>query len=331
MTMMMMMTTTTTTTDKSRTRLLRHPLLHFLLLGGLLFAADALQLGGLGQDERTPLEMPARRLAALIDDWTLTVGRPPTQRELEALAMRALDEELLYREALRLGLDRGDQVIRARLIRNMRFLEGKRKAGEEELLKRAFELGLQRSDQVVRRYLVEQMKLVARSQDQPQFFQESELLEYLALHRERFKQAARVRLSHVFFDDRGDCDRVQARSRAVLDLLRRGQVSADQATRQGDPFPAGHHGPARTRREWEKTFGPEFAGRVMGLEEGRWHGPVSSVHGCHLVRIHERSDARDASLEEVRQQVLQGLGQRRRQERLQEFLEELRSRYALRM
>jgi len=93
---------------------LREPLLHFAILGGVLFAADYV-LVGRNADSRTividsSVDAEARRVFAEAR------GRQPKADELYALRRVWLDNEVLYREGLALKLDKGDTAIRERVI-----------------------------------------------------------------------------------------------------------------------------------------------------------------------------------------------------------------------
>jgi parvulin-like peptidyl-prolyl cis-trans isomerase-like protein len=104
-------------------RLLQEPLLHFLALGGLLFAAHA----ALGPGEETATSLPTIRITAaetewLREMWTRQWRRPPTDVELRVLVADRLKEEVLAREARALELDVGDTVVRRRLAQKMAFL-----------------------------------------------------------------------------------------------------------------------------------------------------------------------------------------------------------------
>jgi len=93
---------------------LREPLLHFLLLGGFLFAADNFFLGG-ADDPRTIVVDAAvdQRARQIFKDAR---GHEPNDEELYALRRIWLDNEVLYREGMALGVDKGDDVIRERVI-----------------------------------------------------------------------------------------------------------------------------------------------------------------------------------------------------------------------
>ncbi len=92
----------------------REPLLHFLLLGGLLFAADHV-LVSRADDPRTIVVGPEVDAEAR-QTFKGARGREPNAQELEALRRVWLDNEVLYREGLALQVDKGDTAIRERVI-----------------------------------------------------------------------------------------------------------------------------------------------------------------------------------------------------------------------
>lgn len=98
----------------SRSHWLRDPLLHFLVAGAALFALDA-ALSANRVDENT-IVLSRAEDAKIHEAFAEARGRQPDATELEALRRRWFDNELLYREGLSLGLDRGDSAIRERVI-----------------------------------------------------------------------------------------------------------------------------------------------------------------------------------------------------------------------
>jgi hypothetical protein len=102
-------------------RLLREPLLHFLLLGGLLFAIFG-HGGAGGGAAGTQIVVTAADIARLSEQFARTWHRPPAADELQAQIDDYIREEVLYRTALTLGLDRDDTIIRRRLRQKMDFL-----------------------------------------------------------------------------------------------------------------------------------------------------------------------------------------------------------------
>ena len=102
-------------------RILREPLLHFLLLGILLFFAYG-WLGGKAPPPPDEIVIDAGRVETLSNQFERTWQRPPTAREQQGLIDSWLREEIFYREGLALGLDRGDPVVRRRIAQKMDFI-----------------------------------------------------------------------------------------------------------------------------------------------------------------------------------------------------------------
>jgi hypothetical protein len=92
----------------------REPLLHFLILGGLLFALDSLIVAR--TDDPTTIVVGSDVDNEAKQVFESSRGRLPNAEELRALRQVWLDNEVLYREGLALGLDKGDTAIRERVI-----------------------------------------------------------------------------------------------------------------------------------------------------------------------------------------------------------------------
>src|SRR2546426_9001950 len=175
-------------------RVLRAPLLHFLVIGAALLALRAWWEPA--AEPRPRIVIDAADVARLRETWTEEHDAPPSGAAEEALVRDAIDEEVLYREALARGFDRRDAAVRERLVRLGGFV-GEEAGGSRDVLEReARRLGLERSDLVVRRHLVEMMQLAAGwlgPDDRPS---EADLETDLARHAEELAQPARTRLGH---------------------------------------------------------------------------------------------------------------------------------------
>ncbi len=150
-------------------RLVREPLVQFALGGALIFALYGL-VGP--RQPRGPIVVGADTQTALARRFERDHGRAPSAEELEGLVQSFVDEELLVREALALGLDRGDPIVRRRLIQKLRFLH-------EDLA------------------VIEEPDEVA-------------LQAHLEAHPERYSRGVRVDLEHVFVAKRGEVGRARA-------------------------------------------------------------------------------------------------------------------------
>ena len=164
-------------------RVLREPLVHFLLGGAALFLLYGAVTGDRGaRSDR--IVIGEERVASLAATFQRTWLRPPTPAELDRLVQDFVDEEILYREALELGLDRDDLVVRRRLRQKMEFLHldlVETPAGTDE-----------------------------------------ELAVFLSANADRFREPARLDFRQVFVNpEEGDGD-VQQRAEQLLRRLRAG-------------------------------------------------------------------------------------------------------------
>ena len=296
------------------------PLFHFVLIGSVLFIGSSL----LASADRPVIELGATRFEQLERGFVAALQREPRPNELAALRRAAVDEELLFREALSRGLDRVDPVVRSRLVRNMRFAGlGDQAEGDVALFGQALELGLQRSDPIVRRRLVHHLKReILESVEVPSF---DEIRAHYVAHGNDLFAPAQVRFTHLFFSRDGP-----SAARELLTRLRTDSVAPDVAAGESDPFALGLVLPLQTLPQIARSFGAGFATTLQKLEPRVWAGPLESAFGTHLVWISERRPARRLSLGEVAKQLEEQLYEERRRATLRAALEHLRDQYTIR-
>jgi len=257
-------------------KVLREPLVHFLVIGVAVFAFYSLVLP---EDEAAPprgrIVVSAGRVAQLREVFARTWQRPPTPEELRGLVDGFVQEEVYYREALKLGLDRDDTVIRRRMQQKMEFLI------------EPAEAALQASD--------------------------AELEAFLAAHREDFRIAPRIAFRQVFFSPEKREPPAVQRAAATLDELSR--AGPGVALREhGDPTLLPAEMPLTSALVIARSFGEGFAAQLGDLPEGAWRGPVASPFGLHVVLVTTRIAGYDPPLAEVRAAVLAEWQHRRRED-----------------
>ncbi len=309
---------------------IRTPLLHFLAIGALIFAVDAGRRASSTPPSpgKTRIEIDAARLELLERDFVARTGRAPSSGELERLVADEVDREILYREALALGMLERDGGVQTRLIQKMLFLEG---AGEIDdaaaLWRRAMELGLHEDDVVIRRILVEKMRLLGSALPESERPSEDVIARRYAEEREGLRDPDRVSFVHVFFsrDDRGASTSEDAL--ALRERLARDSTPSDQAARLGDPFPLGHRFRRRSEDELARSFGARFARDALEIQEERWSPPIESAYGSHLLWIDEREPGRIPPLARVADRIRHEIERELRGVRLERLLARLRTRY----
>ncbi len=99
--------------------MLREPLLHFVILGGLAFLVHHFVFGASPSTQISSADAPVEQL---VEDWLSAQGALPSEEQEAALVQDWVDEEILYRRAIELGLDQNDTIVRRRLVQRMRFL-----------------------------------------------------------------------------------------------------------------------------------------------------------------------------------------------------------------
>jgi parvulin-like peptidyl-prolyl isomerase len=102
-------------------RIVREPLVHFLILGGLLFAMYAYN-DAPNRPRENEIVISEGTIESLMTQWQRTWQRPPTPEEFQGLINDHIREEVFYREAKRMGLEENDTIIRRRLRQKMEFL-----------------------------------------------------------------------------------------------------------------------------------------------------------------------------------------------------------------
>ena len=325
-------------------RVLSAPAVHFAVIGMALFLATSTRLpaaiGGAAR-AKPQLVIDAKRVEDLRDDYTTTVGETPDAAAVAHLVDSEVKDELLYREALRLNLDRADRTVYWRLVEKMKFLgEAHENESDDELFHRALTMGLQEKDPVIRRVLIRKVGMLIRFAGDDGPPTDAELRDYYDRHPSLYPRPQRVTLVHVFFksDARGEHARDDA-ERTLASLRDGGGADAalgteareGSAVRLGDPFLGGHVFKEQARDSLAKLFGGDFADAVMKAPQGTWQGPIRSAFGYHLVLVRARDDAGRMPLASVRAQVAEGVQEERRSARLSAKIAELRGQYEVRV
>jgi hypothetical protein len=270
--------------------LVRQPLVHFLVIG--LALGVALQWFGNRQETGpdTTIRISAVDIARADAEWRSRWKRPPTQQELEGLVKARIREMVLYREAVAMGLDRDEPVIRRVLVQKL-----------ESIAKDLIELSLSPTDQ-----------------DLEQYFEE---------HTERYRPASLITFTHAFVDPDARGDRAIEDAEKMVAELRSLGHGAGGADRYGDPFMLQRYYPEKERQRVASLFGAGFADTVFDLPTGGWHGPVLSGYGLHAVYVHNRTDFPVPPLAEVLERVRQDWVDDNRRRIVDQYFADMMARY----
>jgi hypothetical protein len=269
---------------------LKEPLVHFLFLGMTLFGLYQ-WLGNSVEDAskvRHEIFVSQGRTRSLAETFHRLWNRPPTQEELEGLVRDYIREEVMYREALGLGLDRDDTIVRRRLAQKMTF------------------------------FLEDTARLAEPTNE--------ELRRIYDADPKRFQTPARVSFIQIYFNRDRRGEQPTADAKKALAKLSKSGVSAD-ATEFGDRSLLEPEFAEADEQSVRSQFGAEFTRAIFGLEPGQWQGPIESSYGLHLVRVSQQQASRTLDFAEVRNKVTEEWQRRHQQTANEKFFAALLQKY----
>jgi len=269
-------------------RLIREPLVHFLLLGALLFGWSAWQGGGTAGSNR--IVVTPGVVDYLAAGFHRTWKRAPSDIELKGLIDEHVKEEIAAREAMAMGLDRDDIVIKRRLRQKLEFL------------------------------------LVDEAATTPPT--DAELQAWLDKHPDSFRVEPTLAFRQVLLRPESRGASMTADATKLLARLR--AAGPEVATHDlGDASMLPAETPLQPLREVANSFGQDFADALMKIAPGQWSGPVESSFGLHLVLVRERTDGAAADLATVRPLVEREVLAERRKAEMQALYERLLAKYSV--
>ena len=245
------------------TKLSREPLVHFIILGALLFAGHSLWQRHVDKADYT-ITVSAAEMERQALIFAGENRRQPTDEDLKALLFSHVEEQALMREAKRLGLGEDDTIIRRRLAQKMRF--------------------------------------IIEDVDTPELPEEAELETWFEVNIENFVSPETRGFSHIYLSPETHGDAVESVASKTLMKARAETSSANWKT-LGDPFMMKRQFIRLTALEATRLFGTSFSNALFTLEGQNWQGPIESAFGLHVVRVDNISPSLTPNLEDVRRGV----------------------------
>jgi len=270
-------------------KLLKDPLLHFLLIGAALFLVFEM-IKGPGGNQESRIVITQGDIDSLKANFSRTWQRPPTGSELSGLVEEKIRDEIAFREAVAMGLDQDDAVIRRRLRMKMELI-------------------------------VEDIAGASPPSDE-------DLTIFLEERRDSFHREPRISFKHVYLNSDKRGTGVEEDARDLLAKLIEAGPGADPKS-FGDPTMLPMDLVLNSADNITRLFGKSFSEDLLQVEPGDWAGPVRSSYGLHLVFVHERIAGRDPALSEIREVVEREWTAKRRKEFKEETYKKLRERYTI--
>ena len=272
-------------------KLLREPLVHFMFIGAVIYLLYGVFSEPVPEAGDKTIVVSAGEIAWMQSSWQKRWNRPPTAAEFDGLIQQYVKETVLYREALTMGLNQHDQVIRRRLAQKLEFLA---------------------------------KDLVALTPPT-----DDELQMYFSEHLDRYQEPVLYTFTQVFIDPDKRGDTTLAKAEAVKVTLIAEGKAIDDAGALGDDFMLQNYYPEKDQVEIQKLFGSGFTESLVELSPGQWHGPVLSGYGVHLVYVSSISEPPAPVFTEVREHVEQDWKMEKGEELNDKFYASLREQYTV--
>jgi len=271
-------------------RWLREPLLHFLLIGITVFAVYAYTHRGRGGVESSrQITLSLDELGQMDMYFESQWHRQPTPAEFQAMVEDKVREEVLYREALAMGLDKDDTIVKRRMAQKMQFLAEDVAAAHEPSA--------------------------------------VELKAWFEKNGNKFALPSRYSFRHLYFspDKRGK--NAQEEAAKTLAKIAGQPEDSKLAVSLSDRFMFQDYYGDRAPEALAKEFGPQFVVALEKLKPGSWQGPIESGYGWHLVYVDTVIPGRIPAFEEMEPDVKTAWLAEQKQQAWRKAYTEMRAKY----
>ena len=272
-------------------KILREPLVHFILIGIGLF----LLYGWVSDktDDQDTIYFDDYDMNNIIASWEMQWKRLPTNEELKSLVEQNIRQEVFYQEALKMNLDHNDEIIKRRLAQKMNFLSNDLATLKEPT--------------------------------------DDELKAFYAENRNKYLLPPVYSFYQICFRSDSRSNAKADAQKLLETIVLRSQESPDPESIQskGDQllFPFYFH--QTDGNDIDRQLGMNFTKSLEELEVGQWSGPVQSGFGWHLVYVSAKTQPRAPEFESVRMELKRDLEYENQRKMNDQVYRELKNNYVV--
>ena len=288
-------------------QLIKEPLLHFLVIAALVIGGERLINADSYADTDYSILVNDKILSQYLQQQAKTFRPEQAKKALAEMSddryQKLVDDyvrgEVLYREALKLGLNRDDPIIRRRLIQKMDYLS---------------------------QGFYDQVKTIT----------EKDLIDFFNGKKEDYRESASATFTHIFISSQmSSSEDNKLEALALLEEVNKESVPFENAGRYGDRFLYNRNYVNRDSDEIASHFGIDFGQQLFDLEAVNpnsiklWQGPLRSDYGWHLVLVTKIAESRIPTLSEISGIVLADAQREQQAEVKRQAIGKLRGKYRL--
>jgi len=267
------------------------PVVQFMGIGLVMFLVNTyiLQADSSKDENEYSVFLTVGEVKSMEEIWLSKWQRPPTEPEMQGMINQRVEEAILFREAVKIGLDKNDDIIRQRMSQKLEFLSN-------DLIK-------------------------------PDSATAEEVKWYFDENIEKYTTPANITIMQLFVNPKIHGDLLEKEVSSRLKKLNVMDVSSSEISKYGDQFSLQTYYPDKSQLELAKLYGSAFATNIFELETDKWAGPVNSQYGVHLVYVMHKNPAVIPEFKTVKKLVTEDL-QRKEQEKLNNlYIDGILSRY----
>jgi len=258
-------------------KFISQPLLHFVLIGVGFFILYSLTLNQSEDRYQRTIIVDKPSLLKFMQFRSKSFDQKKftskldnmSEEDLNNLIEDYIEEEVLYREALALGLDKEDYVIKRRLAQKVEFIN-------QELSDKSIDLN------------------------------DNELRLYFEKNKNSYYIEPNATFTHVYFGNNvHGKEKATVLAEQKLKDLNDKKVPFTKASEYGDRFPYHLNYVVRSTEYVSSHFGPDFADKVFTLSSSDtlWYGPISSKYGSHLVMMTDKEEGHYPDFEQIKNKI----------------------------
>lgn len=264
-------------------------LFHFLLIGALIFGFNYLLDSKKSDEQSRLIHVTVNDIEQLIAVFRKQWQRPPTEQELGNMVDGHVREQVFYREALGMGLEKNDTIVRRRMVQKMEFIFGD-----------------------------------VATMVPPE---ESALQLYYQENAARYSAPGTISFVHIYLNSNQRGDSVDDDAHGILQLLQDPGFDNSNLGELGDRIMLPARFTDIDLPQVDRNFGGGFAAQLEQLEVKKWSGPVQSGFGLHIVYIAERTPSSVRPFDEVVNTVTKDYEYERRRQSERQAYQELKKNY----
>lgn len=240
------------------------PFIQFLILGGLLFLLVT-YIQRTKDNASRQITVDGDRVGLMLVNYKSQTGTLPTKQQLDAMIDNYIKEEISYREAKNMGLDKDDEIVRRRLSQKFDFMQ------------------------------TDLTETVPPTEEQ--------LKQFYTSNSAMFQKKSTVSFSHVYFStDKSNDSMAKQRALAVLKQLQ--QTTLQRAPEKGDRFALQYDYTDQAALDIQQNFGnKQLLDELFKARVNTWAGPVQSGYGWHLIFISKRDSTVAIPFTSIKEEV----------------------------